>query len=81
MTQPVLRVISGDASPEEVAAIVAAVSVLETERQRAAASLPASAATATGTSAWVDASRRTARAVPSTRGSWRMSGRVPRRLR
>jgi hypothetical protein len=70
---PVLRSISPDATPEEVAAIVAAIAsfqpgVIEPEES--------------GTrSRWLDASRRSARRVGVSRGDWRMSGRVARRAR
>ena len=73
---PVLRVITPDATPEEVAAILAAVT----------ASLPAAAAAVDGAPAeglddWVHASRLAARRGGLSRGSWRLSGRVSRRTR
>lgn len=80
MSSPALRVISGDATADEVAAIIAAVSALEAERQALYAANIASFGTPSARSAWVEASRRSARSVPSTRGSWRLSGRMPRRL-
>ena len=66
---------------DEVAAIVAAVTALEAERQAFYAAQAASFGTPSTTSAWVDASRRHARSVAATRGSWRLSGRMPRRSR
>jgi hypothetical protein len=71
-----LRSISPDATPEEVAAITAAV----------AASI-ASARVATveddtaESSAWVQAARITARRGGYSRGEWRLSGRLGRRSR
>jgi hypothetical protein len=71
-----LRSISPDATPEEVAAIVAAIATIEAER--------ASAGAAPGPeqlSAWVQASRLTGRRAGLQRGSWRLSGRIGRRAR
>jgi hypothetical protein len=68
-----LRVISPDATPEEVAAIVAAI---------AACTAPgASDAEAAGLAEWVRASRLVSRRVGRVRGPWRFSGRVARRAR
>ena len=80
---PVLRVISPDASPEELAAITAAIEVVRDERALAAAR---SAASVTGgdadhLDAWVRASRLTARRAGMLRGPWRLSGRIDRRAR
>jgi hypothetical protein len=80
---PVLRVISPDASPEELAAITAAIEVVRHERARVAAR---SAASVTGgdaehLDAWVRASRLTARRSGMLRGPWRLSGRIDRRAR
>jgi len=80
---PVLRVISPDASPEELAAITAAIEVVRHERAHAAAR---SAASVTGgdadhLDAWVRASRLTARRSGMLRGPWRLSGRIDRRAR
>ena len=71
--QPVLRVITPDASEEEVAAIVAAVT--------------ACTATAPPTEEvdhldeWVRGARLVSRRVGRVRGPWRFSGRVARRTR
>jgi hypothetical protein len=71
-----LRSISPDATPEEVAAITAAI----------AASM-ASTRTASNDdageerSAWVQAARITARRGGYSRGEWRLSGRLGRRSR
>jgi hypothetical protein len=81
--RPVLRVISPDASPEELAAITAAIEVVRHERAHAAAR---SAASATGgdaehLDAWVRASRLSARRAGLLRGPWRLAGRIGRRAR
>jgi hypothetical protein len=80
---PVLRVVSPDASPEELAAITAAIEVVRYERAHAAAR---AAASVTGgdedhLDAWVRASRLTARRAGLLRGPWRLSGRIDRRAR
>jgi hypothetical protein len=80
---PVLRVVSADASPEELAAITAAIEVVRHERAHAAAR---AAASVTGgdedhLDAWVRASRLTARRAGLLRGPWRLSGRIDRRAR
>jgi hypothetical protein len=77
------RVISPDATPEEMAAITAAIEVVRQERAHAAAR---AAASATGGDAehldgWVRASRLTARRAGLQRGPWRLSGRIGRRAR
>jgi hypothetical protein len=73
-----LRSISPDATPQEVAAITAAITAslatMQAE-QRAAASAE------DGGSRWVSAARLTARRVPYSRGEWRLSGRIGRRSR
>lgn len=83
MTRPTFRVVSPDATPSEVAAIAAALAVVEGEREAAAR---AAAATTTGgdadsLNAWVRASRLTARRAGLMRGPWRLSGRIGRRSR
>jgi hypothetical protein len=70
-----LQVVDRDASPEEVAAIVAAVTSLLQRRRVAAAS------DATPLDAWVQASRLGARRLGLQRGPWRLSGRMVRRSR
>lgn len=69
---PVVKVIDADASEDEVAAIVAALTVALS----AGAAAPDSA---TPTSHWVAASRLAARRSGMTRGDWRLSGRMGRR--
>ena len=73
MSRPVLRAISPDATPEEVAAIVAAIAL-------------STAPTAVDTGPdnldeWVRASRLVSRRIGRVRGPWRFSGRVARRTR
>ena len=72
-----LQVISGEATPDEVAAITAAVATVFAER--AAAARTASAGD--GLDAWVRTSRLTARRAGLMRGPWRLSGRIGRRAR
>jgi alkylhydroperoxidase family enzyme len=81
--RPVFRVISPDASPEELAAITAAIEVVRHERAHAAARAAASATggDADQLDAWVRASRLSARRAGLLRGPWRLSGRIGRRAR
>jgi hypothetical protein len=74
------EVVGGNPSPEQVAAIVAALSVLEAERAAAAAAA-AAAATEEPASMWVEASRRAAQRAGMQRGPWRLSGRLGKRIR
>ena len=71
-----LRVIDRGATPEEVAAIVAAVTSLAQQQRRAVAGPPP-----TGLDAWVQASRLASRRIGLQRGPWRLSGRLVRRSR
>jgi hypothetical protein len=71
------EVVGGNPSPEQVAAIVAALSVLEAERVAAAAAAVADAPK----SMWVEASRRSAQRAGMQRGPWRLSGRLGKRTR
>ena len=73
------EVVGGNPSPEQVAAIAAALSVLEAER--AAAAMAAAAASAEPLSMWVEASRRSAQRAGMQRGPWRLSGRLGKRMR
>jgi hypothetical protein len=75
---PPFQVISGDASPEEVAAITAALTAVLAEREAAAL---AAASPGDGMSMWIRASRLTARRAGQSRGPWRLSGRIGRRAR
>lgn len=72
---PTLRVVDADATPDEVAAIVAAVGA-------ALASAAAGGPDAAGSgSRWVHAARLSARRSGLSRGEWRLSGRIGRRAR
>jgi hypothetical protein len=73
------EVVGGNPSPEQVAAIVAALSVIEAER--AAAVAAAAAVPEEPTSMWVQASRRSAQRAGMQRGPWRLSGRLGKRTR
>jgi hypothetical protein len=74
-TRPQLRVISPDASAEEVAAIVAALAAVTSTAAVAGsdADLPLQE--------WVRGSRLGARRAGLQRGPWRLSGRIGRRSR
>ena len=74
-TRPVLRVLNADATDEEVAAILAAVS--RCARRRAA---PAESAGGS-LQEWVRGTRLSARRAGLQRGPWRLSGRIGRRTR
>ena len=71
------EVVGGNPSPEQVAAIVAALSVIESERAAVASAAPAHEPF----SMWVEASRRSAQNALMQRGSWRLSSRIGRRSR
>ena len=71
------EVVGGNPSPEQVAAIVAALSVIEAERATVAPSVPAHEPF----SMWVEASRRSAQRSGMQRGPWRLSGRIGMRSR
>jgi hypothetical protein len=81
VTAPVLRVITPDATPEEIAAITAAIAVVEQERAAAAAAAVVPDGDPDRLSAWVRASRLSARRAGLQRGQWRLSGRLGRRSR
>jgi len=73
--KPVLRSISPAATPEEVAAIVAAIA--ELARRQAAPPVTPTA----GLHEWVHAARLSSRRAGLQRGPWRLSGRIGRRTR
>jgi hypothetical protein len=77
------RVISPDATPEEIAAITAAIEVIRQERAHAAARAASSVTggDAEHLDAWVRAARLTSRRSGLLRGPWRLSGRIGRRTR
>jgi hypothetical protein len=70
----VLRAISPEATPEEVAAIVAAIAEL---------TRPVAAASSSDDTLheWVHAARLASRRAPLQRGPWRLSGRIGPRTR
>lgn len=74
MAQPVLRVVSPEATDEEVAAILAAVGVLQ-------ASAASEAPVDDTLHEWVRSARLSARRTGLQRGPWRLSGRIGRRAR
>jgi hypothetical protein len=76
VTDAPFRVIKGDATAEEAAAITAALTLVLRERAEAAA-----APDDGQLSEWVRAGRLTARRAGLQRGPWRLSGRVGRRAR
>ena len=70
------------ATAEEVAAIVAALAVIDAdERARAAAAASAAGDDEGRIDAWVQAARISNRGAGFTRGSWRLAGRLSRRKR
>jgi hypothetical protein len=73
-TRPVLRVLNPDATDEEVAAILAAVTLCTQGR------VPASGSDGT-LQEWVRGTRLSARRAGLQRGPWRLSGRIGRRTR
>ena len=74
------EVVGGNPSAEQVAAIVAALAVIEAERAAAAAGA-AVTTSVESLSMWVEASRRSAQRSGMQRGPWRLSGRLGRRSR
>ena len=71
------EIVGGNPTAEQVAAIIAALSVIESER--AAASRAADSPEPM--SMWVEASRRSAQRAGMQRGPWRLSGRLGKRTR
>lgn len=67
MEEPFLRVVRGDATPEEIAALVAVLSARPGKPQ----------ATGTRRSAWADRSRQLRTPLPHGPGAWRASA-LPR---
>ena len=72
------EVVGGNPTSEQVAAIVAALSVIEAERAASAMSVPPPVEPL---SMWVEASRRSAQRAGMQRGPWRLSGRLGKRSR
>ncbi|HEV7865687.1 MAG TPA: acyl-CoA carboxylase subunit epsilon [Acidimicrobiia bacterium] len=75
-----LASVPAGASAEEVAAIVAALAVIDTE-DRALAAAHATGGDDDRIDAWVRAARLSGRGAGFTRGSWRLAGRLSRRHR
>lgn len=76
-TAPVLGLITPDPSPDEIAAIVAAIN----ECTWAAPALPGDAVPDDTLHEWVTTARVVSRRAGVQRGPWRLSGRVGRRSR
>ena len=74
--QTLLRIVSPGTTPEEVAAIVAAVGAVLAQRRRAVHAQPPESL-----SGWVSASRLSSRRIGQQRGPWRLAGRIGRRSR
>ena len=75
MSGVALRVVQPDATPEEIAAIVAALASVVAQ---SSAALPIDEAAAE-LSEWVRSARLESRRVIPSRGPWRLAGRTPRR--
>jgi len=75
---PDLQIIRGDATPEEVAAIVAAVGELQ---RRHAMTGGSAALDPQRVSHWTHSARLVNRRAGMERGPWRLSGRLSRRSR
>lgn len=69
------------ATAEEVAAIVAALAVIDAEEQVRAAATAAAAEDGDRIDAWVRSARLSGRGSGFTRGPWRLAGRLNRRHR
>ena len=69
------------ATAEEVAAIVAALALIDAEDRARAAAAPAVPDGADRIDAWVRSARLSGRGAGFTRGPWRLAGRIPRRHR
>ena len=78
-----LASVPSGATAQEVAAIVAALAVIDAEEQAAAAAAAAAGAGADGDriDAWVRSARLSGRGGGFTRGPWRLAGRLSRRHR
>jgi hypothetical protein len=73
--------IPSGASPEEVAAIVAALAAIDADDRARAAATAAAAGDDGRVDAWVRAARLSNRGGGFTRGPWRLAGRLSRRKR
>ncbi|MDQ1509315.1 MAG: hypothetical protein QOG50_1159 [Actinomycetota bacterium] len=72
-----VEVVGGNPTAEQIAAIVAALSVIEAEQTAEARRLEQPEPM----SMWVEASRRSAQRAGMQRGPWRLSGRLGKRTR
>jgi len=75
-----LASVSPSATAEEVAAIVAALAVIDAE-DRARVAAAGGGGDADRIDAWVRSARLSNRGAGYTRGPWRLAGRLPRRNR
>jgi hypothetical protein len=82
-TSPPRRLVSvpPGATPEEVAAILAALAVIDAEDRARRAVAAGSDGDGERIDAWVRAARLSNRGAGYTRGPWRLAGRLPRRKR
>ncbi len=84
MSPPVARRLASvppGATAEEVAAIVAALAVLDAEERARAAAASAAGDDEDRIDAWVRSARLSGRGAGFTRGPWRLAGRLSRRHR
>jgi hypothetical protein len=72
------EVVGGNPTADQVAAIIAALSVIEAERH---ATIGAGPEPVESLDMWVEASRRSAQRAGMQRGPWRLSGRLGKRSR
>ncbi|HTD50611.1 MAG TPA: acyl-CoA carboxylase epsilon subunit [Acidimicrobiia bacterium] len=72
------EVVGGNPTADQVAAIIAALSVIEAERH---ATIGAGPGPVESLDMWVEASRRSAQRAGMQRGPWRLSGRLGKRSR
>jgi acyl-CoA carboxylase epsilon subunit-like protein len=72
------EVVGGNPTSEQIAAIIAALSVIDAER---AAAVLGDRPPVESLSMWVEASRRSAQRAGMPRGPWRLSGRLGKRSR
>jgi Acyl-CoA carboxylase epsilon subunit len=72
------EVVGGNPTSEQVAAIIAALSVIEAERRT---TIEAGPGPDESLNMWVEASRRSAQRAGMQRGPWRLSGRLGKRSR
>jgi hypothetical protein len=72
------EVVGGNPTAEHVAAIIAALSVIDAERH---AAVEAGPGPVESLDMWVEASRRSAQRAGMQRGPWRLSGRLGKRSR